>query len=64
PLLPISLWGTEKILQKGLPFPRPVPVTIRIGELIAPPNSSQREELQTITDRCTTVIKAMYDLGR
>jgi 1-acyl-sn-glycerol-3-phosphate acyltransferase len=64
PLLPVSLWGTEKILRKGLPFPYPVPITARIGELIPPPASTKREELQKVTDKCAAVINAMHDLGR
>jgi 1-acyl-sn-glycerol-3-phosphate acyltransferase len=64
PLLPVSLWGTEKILRKGASFPHPVPVTIRIGELIDAPTSSKREALEVITARCTTAINAMHDLGR
>ena len=35
PLLPISLWGTEKILQ-GSTFPKSTPITVRIGDVIAP----------------------------
>lgn len=64
PLLPVSLWGTEKILRKGSSFPHPVPITVRIGELIAAPTSTKREELQSITEKCTTVINSMHDLGR
>lgn len=64
PLLPVSLWGTEKILGKGTPFPYPVPVTVRIGELIAPPASSKREELQQVSEKCAAIINAMHDLGR
>lgn len=64
PLLPVSLWGTEKILRKGSPFPYPVPVTVRIGELIAPPSSTKRDELQQVTEKCAAIINAMHDLGR
>lgn len=64
PLLPVSLWGTEKILRKGSSFPRPVPITVRIGEIIAPPSSTKREELQRVTEKCAAVINAMHDLGR
>ncbi|MEM8779522.1 MAG: lysophospholipid acyltransferase family protein [Cyanobacteria bacterium P01_G01_bin.49] len=64
PLLPVSLWGTEKILQKGSSFPRPVPVTIRIGEIIDPPKSSKRGDLESVTDKCTTSIHQLHDLGR
>ncbi|MGK7879216.1 MAG: lysophospholipid acyltransferase family protein [Crocosphaera sp.] len=64
PLLPVSLWGTEKILKKGSPFPYPVPLTIRIGEVIPPPESNKRQALETVTEKCATVINQLHDLGR
>ena len=64
PLLPVSLWGTEKILVKGSSVPRPVPITVRIGDLIAPPSSQQKSELEKVTQQCTQVINSLHDLGR
>ena len=64
PLLPVSLWGTQAILTKKRPIPRPVPVTVRIGELISPPTSTRREELQAITQQCTNAIHDLHDRGR
>lgn len=63
PLLPISLWGTEKILQ-GSAFPRPVPITVRIGDVIAPPASTNKDDLQLTTKECARVINSLHDLGR
>ena len=64
PLLPVSLWGTQAIIKKGAKFPRPVPITVRIGEVITPPTSGERAELEAVTQRCVDVIHAMHDLGR
>jgi 1-acyl-sn-glycerol-3-phosphate acyltransferase len=64
PLLPVSLWGAENILQKGSSIPRSVPLTIRIGQLIETPTSTNKEELETITKKCADIINAMHDLGR
>lgn len=64
PLLPISLWGTDKIFQKGSTFPRPVPITVRVGDLILPPATSKREELDALTQQCADTINGMLDLGR
>ncbi len=64
PLLPVSLWGTDKIFQKGSSVPRPVPLTVRIGDLIPAPSSSKREELEAVTRQCADVINALHDLGR
>ncbi|MGQ9872089.1 lysophospholipid acyltransferase family protein [Leptodesmis sp.] len=64
PLLPISLWGTEKIFHKGKKAPRSVPVTVRIGDPIPPPASGDREDLEAVTQQCADVINGMLDLGR
>lgn len=64
PLLPVSLWGTEKILTKGSALPKPVPITVRIGEVISPPLSTKKEDLQAVTEHCAAVINALHDLGR
>jgi 1-acyl-sn-glycerol-3-phosphate acyltransferase len=64
PLLPVSLWGTEKIFQSGSPLPRPIPITVRIGKLIDVPNSTNKQELEELTQKCATVINEMHDLGR
>ncbi len=63
PLIPISLWGTEKILLDSS-FPRPVPLTIRIGDPINPPQSTKKEELISVTQKCALAINTMLDLGR
>ncbi|WP_338461960.1 lysophospholipid acyltransferase family protein [Synechococcus elongatus IITB7] len=64
PLLPVSLWGTERILRRGSFLPRSVPLTIRIGEPIAPPQSGDREELERVTFTCAAAINALHSLGR
>ena len=64
PLLPVSLWGTQKILVKDSAIPRPVPVTVRIGQAIAPPSSTNREDLEIVTQKCAAAISALHDLGR
>ncbi len=64
PILPVSLWGTHKILRRGSPIPRPVPITVRIGELIAPPRSLHREELEAVTQQCADAINDLHELGR
>jgi 1-acyl-sn-glycerol-3-phosphate acyltransferase len=64
PILPVSLWGTEGILQKGSTMPRAVPITVRIGKVIDAPSSTNKEELQALTQQCADVINQMHDLGR
>jgi 1-acyl-sn-glycerol-3-phosphate acyltransferase len=64
PLLPVSLWGTEKIVKKGSFLPKAVPLTVRIGEVIAAPKSNKRDDLEAVTQQCAAAINAMHDLGR
>jgi len=61
PILPVSLWGTEKIPQKGTPFPA---ITARIGEPISPPVSSKREVLESVTEKCAEIINTLHAQGR
>ncbi|MBD2771055.1 lysophospholipid acyltransferase family protein [Iningainema tapete] len=63
PILPVSLWGSEGILQKTK-IPRAVPLTIRIGKLIDTPSSTDKQELETVTQQCAAAINALHDLGR
>jgi 1-acyl-sn-glycerol-3-phosphate acyltransferase len=63
-LLPVSLWGTHKILRKGFYFPLSVPLTIRIGQPIHPPKSNKRQELKEVTEQCAIRINQLNSLGR
>lgn len=64
PMLPVSLWGTQDIIRKPSAVPHPVPITVRIGEVLPPPRSTDREELEAVTQQCANVINAMHDIGR
>ena len=65
PFLPISIWGTETILPKGAKFPKLFqPVTVSIGELLPPPEASDRATLEAYTQKCADAINALHELGR
>ncbi len=65
PVLPVSLWGTEKILPKGTSVPQMTPITIRIGETVPPPSpKSDRAELEALTETWKNTINQMHQLGR
>ncbi|WP_404790529.1 lysophospholipid acyltransferase family protein [Altericista sp. CCNU0014] len=64
PLLPVSLWGTHNIVEKGQYLPKRTPLTVRIGMPIDPPALGDRAALQAVTQRCADAINAMHDLGR
>lgn len=63
-LLPVSIWGNHGNFQKGSALPRPVPLTIRIGTPIAPPDSKDRKALEAVTAQCADAIHTLHDLGR
>jgi 1-acyl-sn-glycerol-3-phosphate acyltransferase len=64
PLIPVSLWGTERIVKKGSIIPNSVPLTVRIGKVIDPPQTRDREDLEALTQKCADIINGMHDLGR
>jgi 1-acyl-sn-glycerol-3-phosphate acyltransferase len=64
PILPVSLWGTHKIFRKGSTLPRPVPVTVRIGDRINPPASLDKQLLIEVTQQCAKIINDLHALGR
>ncbi len=65
PFLPISIWGTETIFPKGSKFPKLFqPVTVRIGQLIPAPESSDRATLEAFTQKCADAINTLHALGR
>ncbi len=63
PLLPVCIWGTDAVKRQGL-MANYVPITVRIGEIIPPPESTKKEELELISQKCADIINKMHDLGR
>jgi 1-acyl-sn-glycerol-3-phosphate acyltransferase len=63
PLIPASIWGTEK-MQKSANIFLPTPITVRFGDIIPPPKSRKKEDLQAITEQCAKAINEMHVLGR
>lgn len=64
PLIPVCLWGNQKIERTGKKLPQSTPVTIRIGAAIDPPTSTKRSELDRVTNLCAIAIDRLHDLGR
>lgn len=61
PLLPVCLSGTEKIVEKGKKIPRSIAITIRIGDIIPPPASGKKEDLEAVTRQCANAINLLHD---
>lgn len=62
PLIPASIWGTEKEQPSSSILPHAI--TIRFGEPIPYPESTKKADLQAVTNKCTDAINKMHDLGR
>ena len=71
--LPVCLWGTQDlmvgghIIENGKPnvkMPPSVPISVRIGEPLAPPPSIRKEDLMNVTENCTKIINELHSLGR
>lgn len=61
PLLPVCLYGTEKILTSGKKFPRSIDIYIKIGDIIAPPVSGKKEVLEAVTRQCADALNSLHD---
>ncbi|MGY6530861.1 MAG: lysophospholipid acyltransferase family protein [Cyanobacterium sp.] len=61
PILPVCLCGTEKIVVDGKKLPQSTPVTIRIGDIIAPPASTKKKDLELVTQMCADAINQLHD---
>ena len=67
PIIPASIWGSAEADQqknKGLFGLGGNPITVRFGDIIPPPSSKKKDELQAYTDRCCKIINEMHALGR
>jgi len=61
PLLPICLCGTDKILVASKKFPQPVPLTLKVGDLVSPPLSTKKEDLELVTQQCAKTINSLHN---
>ncbi|MBL1209311.1 lysophospholipid acyltransferase family protein [Geminocystis sp. GBBB08] len=61
PLLPVCLCGTEKINVSGKKIPQFVKIKIKIGDLIEPPTSGKKEQLELVTRQCAENINNLHE---
>ena len=61
PLLPVCLCGTEKILTDDRKLPKSIKISIKIGDLIAPPTSTKKEQLELVSQQCASAINQLHD---
>ncbi len=61
PLLPVCLCGTQKILTSDSKLPKYIPIEIKIGDLIPPPTSTKKEQLEITSQICADAINKLHD---
>ena len=66
PVVPVGIGGSEQALRKGKKLPRPVKVTIVVGEPIAPPSPSEggrtsRRAVHELTVQLRDEIQELFD---
>ena len=61
PLLPVCLCGTEKILTSDSKLPKYIKIKIKIGDVIAPPSSTKKEQLEKVSQQCAEAINQLHD---
>ncbi len=63
PILPVAIVNSHKAFPKGSVLPRFVSIHLKVGELIPPPSTRRREELNSTTKEIQMAINSMLDKG-
>jgi 1-acyl-sn-glycerol-3-phosphate acyltransferase len=66
PILPIGIGGSETAMGKGAKFPRPVRMTIVVGEPLYPPKPGPngrvpRRAVRELSDELRAALQALFD---
>ncbi len=62
-LLPVAIINSHRVLKKKGFFPRLLPIHLRVGTPIPPPNSRKKVDLRETTDKLQFAINSMIDEG-
>ncbi len=62
-ILPVAIINSHRALKKVFPLLRLVPIHLRIGKPIAPPNSRRKVDLEATTKQLQLSINSMIDEG-
>jgi 1-acyl-sn-glycerol-3-phosphate acyltransferase len=58
-VVPVAVWGSERVLVKGRTLPRRAPVTLRFGRPFTPDLASARRDNQAVADQVGARIAAL-----
>jgi 1-acyl-sn-glycerol-3-phosphate acyltransferase len=66
PIIPIGIFGSERSMPKGAKFPKPIGITVSVGEPVEPESRSAggrvaRSHVHRLTDALRTGLQAAYD---
>ena len=62
PLLPVAIINSHRVLPKGHFLPRLIPIHIRVGELIDPPETKKKADLGETTLELQRTINNLLDM--
>jgi len=68
-IVPIGIGNSDRAMQKGQKIPKPLPITVVVGEPLAPPERSDsgrvsRTKVHQTTEELRRRIQAVYDRAR
>ena len=63
PILPVAIVNSHRAFPKGSFLPRFVSIHLKVGELIQPPSTRNREALVSTTEEIQFAINSMLDQG-
>ncbi len=63
PLLPVAIVNSHRALGSGMRLPRLIPIHLRIGEVLEPPNSRRKNDLESTTQELQKRINSLLDRG-
>ena len=63
PILPVAIVNSHRAFPKGSFLPRFVSIHLKVGELIQPPSTRNREDLVSTTEEIQFAINSMLDQG-
>ncbi len=63
PILPAWIFGTDRALPLGKVVPRPLPVGVRFGQLLPPPEGTSEAERSQALQRLREALLSLHRLG-
>jgi 1-acyl-sn-glycerol-3-phosphate acyltransferase len=65
PVVPVGIAGSERAMPKGSKFPKPLPITVAVGEPLAPERADgrrvARSQLRQLSEDLRKGLQAAYD---